>query len=109
MYQTFTKVISRVWGFFFLFPTTFLFLTLPFSFARQVSIFDAAFSKVSGQKNGESIFLETFLSPFKLLKKLYKAELEGIARRSLREFCKDKLWRGTPGREENHFSPGLGE
>lgn len=62
-----------------------------------------------GQKNGESIFLETFLSPFKLLKKLYKAELEAIARRNLRKFCKDKLWRGTPGREENHFSSGLGE
>lgn len=54
-------------------------MTLLFSFARQVSIFDAAFSKVRGQENGESIFLETFLSPFKLLKQLCRAELEGIA------------------------------
>lgn len=53
-----------------------------------------------GQKNGESTLLGTFLSPFRLLKQVYKAELEGIT---------ISARRGTPKREEDHFSPGLGE
>lgn len=77
-------------------------MTLLLSFARQVSIFDAAFSKVRGQENGESIFLETFLSPFQLLKQWCKAELEGIAASAGRS-CGD----GHQGGGESLF-PWLG-
>lgn len=93
--QPFRKVISRVcWVGFFVssFFVVFIHHLLYCSdFFCKTSLFDAAFPEVRGQRDGESFFLQSFLSPFNLLKQLFKAEPGRI---------ETSPFAGRPGRKE---------